>query len=151
MVVVNTHQGLYRYTRLPFGVASAPAVFQRAMDSILQGMSHVICYIDDILVTGATADEHDRNLDEVLRRLQEHGVGLKQEKCSFFNDSVEYLGHHISETGIHTTEEKTKAILDAPGPKNIQELRSFLGLLNYYAKFTCFLTVSFEPVVEKRL
>ena len=118
------------------------------MDSILQGLSHVICYIDDILVTGATADEHDRNLDEVLRRLQEHGVGLKQEKCSFFNDSVKYLGHHISETGIHTTEEKTKAILDAPEPKNIQELRSFLRLLNYYTKFTCFLTVSFEPVVE---
>ena len=135
MVVVNTHQGLYRYTRLPFGVASAPAVFQRAMDSILQGMSHVICYIDDILVTGTTEDEHDRNLDEVLRRLQEHGVRLKQEKCSFFKDSVEYLGHHISKAGIHTTQEKTKAILDAPEPKNIQELRSFLGLLNYYAKF----------------
>ena len=80
MVVVNTHQGLYRYNRLPFGVASAPAVFQRAMDSILQGMSHVICYIDDILVTGATADEHDGNLDGVLRWLQEHGVRLKQEK-----------------------------------------------------------------------
>ena len=63
MVVVNTHQGLYRYTRLPFRVVSALAVFQRAMDS----MSNVICYIDDILVTGATEDEHDRNLDEVLR------------------------------------------------------------------------------------
>ena len=63
MVVVNTHQGLYHYTRLPFGVLSALAVFQRAMDS----MSNVICYIDDILVTGATEDEHDRNLDEVLR------------------------------------------------------------------------------------
>ena len=116
MVVVNTHQGLYHYTRLPFGVASAPAVFQRAMDSILQGMSHVICYVDDILITGATADEHDGNLDEVLRRLQEHGVCLKQEKCSFFKDSVKYLRHHVSETGIHTTEEKTKAILDAPEP-----------------------------------
>ena len=132
MVVVNTHQVLYHYTRLPFGVASAPAVFQRAMDSILQGMSHVIC---DLLITGATEAEHDRNLDEVLRRLQEHGVRLKQEKCSFFKDSVEYLGHHISKTGIHTTQEKTKVILDAPEPKNIQELRSFLGLLDYYAKF----------------
>ena len=67
LIVINTHQGLYRYTRLPFGVASAPAVFQRAMDSILQGMSHVICYIDDILITGATISEHDNNLEEVLK------------------------------------------------------------------------------------
>ena len=100
LVVINTHQGLYRYTRLPFGVASAPAVFQWATDSILQGMSHVICYIDDILITGTaaaehdnnlTAAEHDNNLEEVLKRLQEHGVRLKQEKCSFFKESVEYL------------------------------------------------------------
>ena len=69
LVVINTHQGLYRYTRLPFGVALAPAVFQRAMDSILQGMSHVICYIDDILIAGATISEHDNNLEEVLKRL----------------------------------------------------------------------------------
>ena len=100
LVVINTHQGLYRYTRLPFGVASAPAVFQRAMDSILQGMSHVICYIDDILITGATISEHDNNLKEVLKRLQERGVCLKQEKCCFFQDSVEYLGHHISADGV---------------------------------------------------
>ena len=111
MVVVNTHKGLYCYTRLPFRIVSAPAVFQRAMDSILQRMSHVICCIDDILIT---ADEHDRSLDEVLKRLQEHGVHLKQEKCSFFKESVEYLGHHITKTKVHTTEEKTKAILDAP-------------------------------------
>ena len=135
LVVINTQQGLYRYTRLPFGVASAPAVFQRAMDSILQGMSHVICFIDDILVTGITEVEHDNNLEEVLRRLQEHGVRLKREKCSFYQESVQYLGHHISAEGVHTTKDKTRAILDAPEPKNIQELRSFLGLLNYYAKF----------------
>ena len=95
------------------------------MDSILLGMSHVICYIDDILITDAT----------VFKRLQEHSVHVKQEKCSFFKDSVEYLGHHISEMGVHTTKEKMKAILEPPKPKNIQELRSFLGLLNYYAKF----------------
>ena len=61
LVVINTHQGLYRYTRLPFGVASALAVFQQAMDSILQGMSHVICYIDDNLITGTTAAEPGRS------------------------------------------------------------------------------------------
>jgi len=90
LVVINTHRGLYHYTRLPFGVASAPAVFQRAMDSILQGMPHVICFVDDILIIGATEAEHD-NLEELLRRLQDNGVWLKQEKCSFYQRLVEYL------------------------------------------------------------
>ena len=102
LVVINTHQGLYRYRRLPFRVALAPAVFQWAMDSILQGMSHVICCVDDILITGTTTAEHDNNLEEVHKRLQEHGVCLKQEKCSFFKESVEYLGHRISADGVHT-------------------------------------------------
>ena len=109
-------------------------------------MSHLICYIDDILVTGVTEAEHDNNLDEVLRRLQEHGVRLKQEKCSFYQESVEYLGHHISVKGVHTTKDKIRAILDAPEPKNIQELRSFLGLLNYYAKFIPSLASLLHPL-----
>ena len=98
-------------------------------------MSHVICYIDDILITGTTAAEHDNNLEEVLKRLQEHGVCLKQEKCSFFKESVKYLGHCNSADGVHTTKEKTQAISEAPKPRNVQELRSFLGLLNYDLKF----------------
>ena len=85
-----------------------------------------MCFIDDILITGVTEVEHDNNLEEVLRRLQEHGVHLKREKCSFYQESVQYLGHHISAEGIHTTKDKTQAILDASEPKNIQESRSFL-------------------------
>ena len=76
-LTLNTHQGLYQYTWLPFGIASAPAIFQRAMDTILQGIPHTVCYIDDILVTGDTEEEHLRNLEEVLRRLQHHGIRVK--------------------------------------------------------------------------
>ena len=94
-VVINTQKGLFKYLRLPFGVASALALFQQAMDTILQGLSHVICYLDDILITGATHEEHLMNLAEVLSRLSNHGLRLKQEKCSFMQDSIEYLGHHI--------------------------------------------------------
>ena len=79
-VTINTHRGLYRYTRLPFGIASAPAIFQKAMDSVLQGLQHVICYLDDILVTGTTDEEHLQNLDAVLSRLKEQGLRLKKEK-----------------------------------------------------------------------
>ncbi len=133
--VVNTHRGLYRYKRLPFGIASAPALFQRMMDQILQGMAHVICYIDDICITGTTDEEHLANLAEVLRRLREHGVRLKKDKCRFLRDSVEYLGHRIDSKGLHATDSKLKAITEAPSPKNVQELRAFLGLLNYYGRF----------------
>ena len=91
-VTVNTHRGLYRYTRLPFGIASAPAIFQQLMDTALQGIPHVICYLDDILVTGTDDDEHLRNLRTVFQRLQDHGFRLKREKCSFMQRSVDYSG-----------------------------------------------------------
>ena len=80
-MTINTHKGLYRFTRLPFGVASVSALFQEAMDTILYGILHVLCYIDDILITGSTEKKHLSNLEEVLRRLEHHGVELKAEKC----------------------------------------------------------------------
>ena len=134
-VTVNTHRGLYRYTRLPFGVASAPALFQKLMNSVLQGIPHVICYIDDILVTGSSDEDHYRNLARVFERLQQHGFRLKQDKCAFMQDSVEYLGHRFDAEGLHALPGKIEAITNAPEPRNLQELRSFLGLLNYYGKF----------------
>ena len=146
LVTINTHQGLYEYSRLPFGVASAPAIFQRAMDGILQGIPHCICYLDDILVTGRTDDDHIRNLNTVFQRLQKHGVRLHPEKCYLFQDSVEYLGHTINAEGVHTTNKKVQAILDAPSSRNLQELRSFLGLLNYYSKFLPNLASMLHPL-----
>ena len=109
-LTINTHRGLYRYTRLPFGVASAPAVFQKAMDEILQGLPNVICYLDDILVTGASDQEHLKNLEEVLARLKKNGLRLKKSKCSFMQSSVTYLGHQIDASGIHATAEKVQAV-----------------------------------------
>ena len=73
---INTHKGLYQYTRLPFGVASAPAIFQRTIENILQGIKHVCVYLDDILVTGTTEEEHLHNLDQVLSKLENAGIHL---------------------------------------------------------------------------
>lgn len=81
LVTINTHKGLYQHTRLPFGIASTPAVFQRAMDMILQGVPNVIYYLDDILVIGDSDTTHLQNLEEVLCRLKEHGVHLRRDKC----------------------------------------------------------------------
>ena len=134
-VTINTHRGLYIYKRLPFGISSAPAVFQKTVDTILQGMGKVACYLDDILITGSTEEEHLSNLEEVLRRLQAHGVRLKKDKCHFMESCVEYLGHRIDQHGLHTTDNKLTAIVKAPTPRSVQELRSFLGLLNYYGRF----------------
>ena len=120
-VVANTHHSLYHYTRLPFGIASVPALFQRVMDQILQGIEKVTCYLDDILITGKSDEEHLMNLSDVLQRLQNHGVCLKLEKCRFMEDSVEYLGHRVDSKGLHTTDSKLKAIVDAPPPRNAQE------------------------------
>lgn len=97
-------------------------------------MWHVII-IDDILITGTTREEHLKNLAEVLRRLREHGIRLKLEKCRFRQDSVVYLGLKIDAQGLHATDSKLQAIKDAPHPTNVHELRAYLGLLNYYCRF----------------
>ena len=145
-VTVNTHLGLYRYTRLPFGIASAPAIFQRSMDSILQGIPSVICYLDDLLITGASDQEHLQNLQQVLSRLNEQGIKLKKEKCTFLQTSVDYLGYVVDANGVHTSAAKLEAIQKAPEPQNVSELRSFLGLLNYYGKFIPNLAALLRPL-----
>ena len=90
-VTINTHRGLYRYNRLPFGIASAPALFQKLMDTVLQGIPHVICYIDDILVTGANNADHLRNLASVLQQLQHYGFRLKN-SCQFVEGLLVWQG-----------------------------------------------------------
>ena len=145
-VTINTQKGLYRYTRVPFGIASAPALFQRTMDTILQGVPNTICYLDDILVTGNSTEAHLKNLAEVLRRLKQHNLKIRPSKCAFMQESVEYLGHKIDSKGVHTTTSKVDAIQKAPIPSNAQQLRSFLGLLHYYGKFIPNLSILLHPL-----
>ena len=148
LVTINTLKGLYRVNRLPFGVASSPALFQRIMENILQGIPNVLVYIDDILVTGKSISEHLSNLGAVLKRLEAAGVKLKRDKCSFLLPSVEFLGHHISAKGIQPTEQKIEAIRNAPEPKDITQLKSFLGAVNYYGKFLPDLSTVLAPLYQ---
>lgn len=116
------------------------------MDKILQGLNGVSCYLDDILVTGKDNTEHLTNLQRVFERLKEYGVQLKKSKCSFMSKSVEYLGYKIDANGLQTTPQKVEAIRQAPHPKNVQQLRSFLGLVHYYGKFIPNLATVTEPL-----
>ena len=125
-LTVNTHKGLYAYQRLTYGIASAPAIFQSTMDQILQGMDKVRCHRDDILIL---------ILDEVLTRLEKHGILAKRSKCEFMVLSVEFLGYRVDREGQHHTDEKIPPIKGALSSKNVAELRSSLGLLNYYGNF----------------
>ena len=144
LTTINTHQGLYQYRRLPFGVASAPALFQKLMDTVLQGKQGVICYIDNI--SSSEVAEHLSTLDSVLDCLQQHGFRLRKDKCRFLMPSVEYLGHIVDASGIRATLEKVDAILQAPPPTNTTELRAFLGLVNYYGKFVSNLATLLRPL-----
>ena len=126
---INTPFGLYRYNRLPFGIASAPGKFQRVMDDLFRDLPWVKCYLDDILVAGRTEEEHWARLTEVLRRR------LQLEKCLFAVFELPYLGFIVSKDSLKTSLDKLKAVLETKRPEYLQSLRSFLGLVNYCGKF----------------
>ena len=105
------------------------------MESLLQGFNTVCIYLDDILVTWSSERDHLDNLAVVMEKLEGAGVRLKRSKCHFMLPSVEYLGHKISDKGIHPTKAKICAIVKAPALNNVSQLKAFLGMLNYHAKF----------------
>ncbi|XP_061170894.1 uncharacterized protein K02A2.6-like [Saccostrea echinata] len=127
-LTINTHRGLFQYNRLVFGIASAPAIWQRAMDKVLQGIKGVHCNMDDMIITGRTPEEHLKNLEQVLKRLDRCGLKANVDKSEFLKDKIEFCGHVIDAEGLHKTSKKIEAVLNAPEPKNVSELRAFLGL-----------------------
>ena len=113
-MVISTRKGLFKYTHLPFGIAAAPAIFQQTMNVIFQGLPGVVCYLDDITVTGKDKSGHLSNLEQVLIRIQEYGFRVLKEKCSFMQDSVEYLGRIVNKNGIQMSPKKVEAIVKMP-------------------------------------
>lgn len=135
LTTINTHRGLYKFTRLVFGLSSAPAIFQRAIECVFSGLEGVVCFLDDVLITGINQSQHKQRLRAVLRRLQEAGLTVQGNKCEFFKDDIGYLGHIINKDGIRKSPDKVTAVLNASKPSNVTQLQSFLGLTNYYRNF----------------
>ena len=145
-MTINTHKGLFRYTRLPFGVSVAPSVFQRTLESLLAGIPNVCIFLDDILVTGKTEAEHMENIRLVLQRLQNAGLKVNKQKCELFRSSVTYLGHRIDRHGLHPTTDKVEAIRNAHNPTNVKELKAWLGIVNYYGRYMENLSSKLAPL-----
>jgi hypothetical protein len=129
--------GHFHYIRMPFGLCNAPSTFQRAMEIILEPIlnTFVMVYIDDIIIFSKVLIEHTSHLKQVFTLLQKAGLKIKVQKCRFARTEVEYLGHIVSHEGVKADPKKLKAVKLFPVPKNLNELRAFLGLVNYYRRF----------------
>ena len=132
-----TPMGLFEYTRMPMGLTSAPATFQRLMQRTMSDFlfQFLLVYLDDLLVYSKTFEEHLQHLDKLLSRIIETGLKLRPDKCQFLRREVNYLGHTISAKGIGCDVSKVEAVRNWPTPTTITELRSFVGFASYFRRF----------------
>nr|XP_037268801.1 uncharacterized protein K02A2.6-like [Rhipicephalus microplus] len=139
-----THEGLFRFKRVCFGLASAPAAFHKMMATILDGCPSVLFYIDDVIVFGKSA-EHLLNLTKVLQNIKHAGLKLN-DKCLFDVPELSFLGHKVTAQSISPLPEKVDLVVNTPVPTDVAALRSFLGLVEYYSKFVPRLAQVVEPM-----
>ena len=146
----NTRYGQYQYKVMPFGLRNAPSSFQRMMNLVLGDLVDRICvvYIDDILIYSKTREEHLLHIKLILEKLREFGLIASAEKCKFCLSKVDYLGFTISHNKIEPQQEKIKCILEWPKPENSSQVRSFLGLCNYYRRFIDKYTEIADPLIK---
>ena len=138
--------GRYWFNKLPFGISSAPEHFQKRMSNILRGLSGVVCQVDDVLVFGKDAAEHDARLMKALKPIEEAGVTLNESNCQFGKTRIQFLGHVIDENGISADPEKVSALVQMKSPENISELRRFMGMANQLGKFSSRIAELSQPL-----
>ena len=127
--------GKYKFLMVPFGLVQAPAYFQLLMKKVLEGLSYAMTYLDDIIIFSKNEDDHLRHLEEAFHQLRQAGLKMKRSKCDFFKSEIHYLGHLISADGISPLPDKLDTIKNMPMPKDVKEIKQFLGLTGYYRKF----------------
>lgn len=131
----STPSGLYQFTVLPFGLATAPAVFNRLIRKVFAGMENVETFLDDILIHSKTWKEHCQTVNVVLDKLRQAGLTARPSKCEIGKTNLEYLGHVVGEGKLKPISDKVKDILAIPTPTTKKEVRSFLGLSGYYRRY----------------
>lgn len=144
--VINTHRGLYRYNRLVYGLSSSAGIFQRTMCNLFKDIPNVEVFLDDVIIGGKDKVQHLKALEAVFSRLEQYGLRLKKDKCVFLVNEVQYLGYVISREGIKTDPRKIEAITKIPRPSNTTEVRSFLGMVNFYSKFVNNMSARLVPL-----
>ena len=144
----STPDGHYEFNVLPFGIAVAPAVFQRTMSSLFKEISFVAIYMDDIVVFSKTPQEHEQHLQIVLHRLETFGFKLNKKKCQYHQSEIDYLGLRISNGSMQPIVEKIKAVTEIRVPTSRTEIQSFLGLVNFYRDFCPDLAETSIPLYE---
>ncbi|GBG91862.1 hypothetical protein CBR_g53753 [Chara braunii] len=142
--------GLYEFVVMPFGLCNALGTFQHAMNRIFHDYvdKFVIVYLDDILIFGRTVEEHVAHLDEVLSLLRQHKFKINEEKCEFGRTRILYLGHEISTEGLKPDDAKVANIRDLPRPQSVTEMRSFLGMTDYYRTFVKNYSIVAAPLTD---
>ena len=140
--------GRYSFNKLPFGITSAPELFQRRMSTMLSGLPGVLCLMDDMLIFGNSQAEHDDRLNEVLKRIESAGVTLNLNKCEFSKSKLKFLGHIINKDGVKADPAKIWAILDMQPPRNVPEMRRFIGMTNQLSKFIPCSAKLMKPLTE---
>lgn len=135
MTTFMAPDGMYRFTRLVFGVNCAPEIFQREMEKILGNMEGVLVYIDDVLIFAKDPETLEQTTEAVLRKLKANNLSLNTEKCEYRKESLTFLGHRVSASGMNIDEVKVEDVKNFREPQNGSELKSFLGLVNYVRDF----------------
>jgi hypothetical protein len=145
-----TRYGQFEYLVMPFGLRNAPSSFQRIMNLVLGDLVDSCCvvYLDDILIYSKTREEHAEHLRKVLDRLNHYGLLCNMKKSKFYCSEVRYLGFKISNNTVHVDEEKIEVIKEWKTPNSVTEVRSFLGLANYYRRFISDYTQLALPLLE---
>ena len=133
----STKYAQYYFNRMPFGIAAAPATFQKLMNKVLGEMNGIeaMVYLDDILIFSKNKQDHYKRIRNIFKRIEAAGLKINPNKCHFMKETIQFLGHTIDKNGIKTNEKKIMAIKNFDRPKCIKVLRSFLGLSNYYRRF----------------
>jgi hypothetical protein len=145
---IITPFGLYEFLWMPFGLRNAGQTFQRLMDDVMSGLSFCFIYLDDILVASVDHQQHVQHLREVFQRLQAHGLVINAEKCQFGVEQIDYLGHKVSATGVRPLQDRLTAIMKHPQPKNVAQLQTYLGMVNFYRRFFPAAAAVLRPLTE---